>query len=180
MYKDKLITVPFFEKCLSIGMKESKTDVIELPEENIGDFNLFIDWIYAERVEVINGDAAFGDALDAWLTAQKYSMAEWQNELVDAMHTYFRNYHLQLALAVWVVDQCEKDSLLYKLVLDQFAYELATNFDYYERRKEEVNVLVEKAGISATDMVGFAVKEKKRPGRFPCSYHVHPDGNRCV
>ncbi|KAJ9603688.1 hypothetical protein H2200_011874 [Cladophialophora chaetospira] len=189
VYKEKLVSsCQFFEKCLSVGMKESHTDEIELPEERCGTFNQFVCYLYEGRVRAIEGNASLGDNIEAWLMAGKYAMTEWQNAIVNAMIRYFGSTYLEVNMVIWVSEKCEKGSLLHKLMMERLAFELVKHYGHYRQEKAKLDILMEIEGMSASDIIDLIMSERarlmaedqSRPGaREPCRYHAHPDGNRC-
>ena len=77
-------------------MRESETEVVELPEETCRQFNLFTFLIYKGNVEEIGDDETVEDVLDAWILAEKFSMPRWQDRVVDAMLEYWEAKYVHL------------------------------------------------------------------------------------
>ncbi|KAJ9603687.1 hypothetical protein H2200_011873 [Cladophialophora chaetospira] len=181
IHKDILVSAsPFFSKCLASGMKETETNTIELPEENCRFFNAFSSWMYDGTVKKIRDNDDLDQAIREWVLAEKYLVPKWQNVLVDAMIDFWQECYLDLRYVRWARTEDNRHLLLSELIMNTFAYEMATGSAWYQERESEMNALVEKGLVSTVELIRFATNELwTDPNGDRCAYHSHQEGENC-
>ncbi|KAK5551847.1 hypothetical protein LTR46_010204 [Exophiala xenobiotica] len=109
----------FFEKCLNSGMKEAQTHVIELPEDNCQAFDVFVDYAYGRKLEIV-GDKDVFDCMQAWMLGDKLLAPKFQNILVASIINYYQgaNRLLHPSLFAWASENVPLDSKLYRATRD--------------------------------------------------------------
>ncbi|KAK4938665.1 hypothetical protein LTR10_020933 [Elasticomyces elasticus] len=124
---------PFVAKCLAVGMIESTTHTINLPEDSPAAFDHFISWIYHGEVIEIEQDNTdkLLTVLKAWVLADKLCMPAWQNRLIDSAMTYLTKHVIEPSIVSWGTDHLSNESLLFDLIMDQFAWDVARTGSKY-------------------------------------------------
>jgi hypothetical protein len=194
VHKQILIEVcPFFTKCFGLGMAESATNKVNLPEEEAEIFDHFVEWVYYKTVPTATHSTAH-DLIRAYVMADKFGMPIWQNRLMDNLMMYWRKGFVKVSEVSWILDHVLDTSPLYKYAMDQFAYDTGSreyNNDFKEDASDELiqyrydlDNLCSEQGFSATwllrktlyfQRVGFDVS----PSTRKCKYHVHKQGETC-
>ncbi|KAK5061049.1 hypothetical protein LTR84_007590 [Exophiala bonariae] len=197
---------PFFEKCLSSGMKESMTNMIHLPTDESAEFSLILSWIYGDtdlKFTEANSQKYIETFPKAWLLAQRLCMPDCQDWLIDCMMVWLQSSKVPKNLILWLLDpdniDLEYDELkecpLFKLFYD----ELVWNFQIYDNHPNEdessrcefvqkLNELTKwwpDCKVSIVQLVyDIGVVSKKQstePARKRgCQYHVHPKYEPCA
>ncbi|KAK4223026.1 hypothetical protein QBC38DRAFT_447717 [Podospora fimiseda] len=87
----------FFIKTLKGSFKESKEGLIEFPEEEVGIFGHFVNWLYVKAsgglkhlgTAEIRNEAEMLVVLKVSIFANKYLITEFEDDLVRVLHPYF-------------------------------------------------------------------------------------------
>ncbi|EXJ94638.1 hypothetical protein A1O1_03034 [Capronia coronata CBS 617.96] len=186
---------PFFARCLAVGMKEALTSMVELPEDHVQAFDLFITWIYHGKVRSIekekdddtkHGSKQLLPLVQAWVLADKFDMEVWQNKVIDALAKWWNEVPVYPATINWVVSNVDEASMLFKMVMDQFAWDLS-DARYRvlvggTRAAEGMKELLA-TGRFPEQVLWYAIEtdqdEVDRPVKFPCKYHLHHRSVKC-
>ncbi|KAK7892749.1 hypothetical protein LTR67_006986 [Exophiala xenobiotica] len=125
---------PFFQKCLTSGMVEQQTNEVNLPEDSSRAFEYVVRWVYStsiigaeagrERYDIIT-------RMRAWMLADKYCMPDLQNALINELGLYWSTNWMDPELLSWVADHADCESPLYRLTLDEMAYDLQLHSKLY-------------------------------------------------
>ncbi|KAI1608429.1 hypothetical protein EDD36DRAFT_98748 [Exophiala viscosa] len=175
---------PFVAKCLAAGMVESTTYTIEFPEDEPAAFDQFISWIYRGDVdEIEKGDTnKLINVLMAWVLADKLCMPAWQNESIDQAMAYWTTNFMEPEVVSWATDHLSNTSLLFSLIVDQFAWDLMDNPGMYT--DEDLRALLANSAFDSVRLLQQSLSMKDDVGSAEpvlqgCRYHVHKEGETC-
>lgn len=168
-----------------------------LPEESQDAIDLLMTWIYhrsvpsPENSDKDNYELA-KTLMKAWLVAEKFFMPDWQNKLIDSISNYFEDDCISPSLMAWVMENCRKETAVYKFTKDRFAENSAIDSGLYREEyddecyvwREELENLVKMEAFSIYDFLWPALDERGPPRdevitKPVCKYHVHDDGESC-
>ena len=121
MHDEVLARCAFFKKCLTSGRREQQENTIKLPEDEPEAISIVVEWLYTKSfTSGIDGTAH----IFAYVAADKYSLPELQNAILDDLNEYYRKTVHKLDKAVrptWVTTawkNANHSSKLCELVLD--------------------------------------------------------------
>ncbi|KAI1620356.1 hypothetical protein EDD37DRAFT_653954 [Exophiala viscosa] len=192
---------PFVAKCLAAGMVESTTYTIEFPEDEPAAFDQFISWIYRCDVdEIEKGDTnKLINVLMAWVLADKLCMPAWQNESIDQAMAYWTTNFMEPEVVSWATDHLSNTSLLFSLIVDQFAWDVMDVPGMYTNESDDSVESTQRLEIvkglfmrpdfpsirlfrqavqTALDFVSLD-RPKEPASDNTCKYHVHEAGKTC-
>lgn len=106
-------------------MKEELSNEVEFPDDTCRAFDLFFLWIYSRGVPNTDSHDKVAAAMDAWLLADKFSMSEWQNALIDGIMSFWMTSPMAPGHLAWLHDNARQSSLLLMLGCKQLVWNLA-------------------------------------------------------
>lgn len=126
-------------------MKETQTNEVKLPEDDVKTFDCFVDWIYAEALPNISVGEPVISTMEAWILAEKLCMPKWQNALIDHIAHIFTNTPVMEASQLfWINKNAPVSSNLFRFVMDHFSYELAKNTTAYQKKLDTGGLVFDK------------------------------------
>jgi hypothetical protein len=176
----------WFEKCLSSGMKEQGEKEINLPEDNPEAMAILVEWMYASTV---SSDRSIWQLARGYFAADKYSIPDLQNAIMDRILQIFRDAEAGFLLAspAWVHmvwKETLEGCMLRGFAMDYLHYSLSRNPVPYDRPsqprleflKAELEELMEDREIALELLWMFAYQGTRRvpdPTTYPdISWHV--------
>ncbi|KAK4938667.1 hypothetical protein LTR10_020935 [Elasticomyces elasticus] len=192
---------PFFEKCLSAGMKEELEKTVRLPEERPCAFNVLVQWMYTDRIteefllpehDYITEFVVNGTLTHAYVLADKFCMPELQDTIIERIRSQAdsRMMHVDWLKHVW--KYTEEGSKLRQSAVDKLHYDLAAKSQRFKDTEGKYSADLEML-LDCFDPVVRALLckfvdqvNKGRKKYLPdpenptdCVYHVHKEGGRC-
>jgi len=182
LHKDLLVErCPFFEKCLKDSYKEGRENQVYLVEESPAVFDRFVTFIYHNHVDKIVTSPDNSLAVRAFVLADKFCMAKFQNALIDAIACFYETYDVSVPDLDFINGHVLSNSKIKALLIDQMAYDIirSENNDQPDLIAKEVSGLIRRGGDLATEIfwaVRNADPERKDwPSNwcYRSSYHSH-------
>lgn len=88
-HKDVLVkSCPFFAKCLAANMKETLSNVVEMPDDSCGAFNLLAMYLYNEQIPDLKRGIEVRENNEAWTLVDKLGMPGFQDLLMNKLMQY--------------------------------------------------------------------------------------------
>lgn len=171
---------PFFQKCLTSGMIEQQTNEVILPEDSSRAFEIVAAGVYSRgrntAKAVLSGDDSdVRLVMRAWVLADKYCMPNLQNGLIDELGSFWKRHYVHPSYLSWVADHTDDKSPLYRLVMDQMAYELKNGGDLDHCNFEGDLEKVLARPILSTRLLWKSIHapdDEEAPAESPQKYHV--------
>ncbi|KAK5456926.1 hypothetical protein LTS15_004706 [Exophiala xenobiotica] len=194
---------PFFDKCLSSGMKEQHTKTIELPEDDPQAFEHVVAFMYGGVLDVqtkVLTDWKF--AVLTYILADKLCMLRMQNIIADHLQwSEYLGMSLDTETVMWVWEHTDDACKLRDLVLDRLFYDVM--FTLRHKRQDDTAKAIGTAFeeiswaggcLSQAVMqrwIDVADKLDRLEGRdkwlppnptrhIGCKYHVQDQGRKCT
>ncbi|EXJ73390.1 uncharacterized protein A1O5_03150 [Cladophialophora psammophila CBS 110553] len=185
IHKDVLVVnSTFFAKMFVSGMIEAQTNEVYFPEDCPEVFEQFASWIYRplEETRPYEYDDSIR-TLKCWAFADKFGIPLWQDQLMKNIMEYWSNYRLSFHDISWVLNNVSNMTALYKLAVDQFAWEL----EIAPGRLEEAEPLLLMHDFPILrficQLLSICNREDRMvpspASRLGCKYHVHSEGTPC-
>lgn len=187
VHKDTLCrSAPYFKAALEGEFKESKDQVLELPDDDPVAFSHFQLWLYTGNIlesHEIAKDICWTVLLDIYLFGDVRGIPRLQNEAIDVfIDKHVAMNHVPANRLNFIYENTLDGSPLRKLMVDLFTFKVAlTNID---------NVLTEKRKglypqLFLMDLAKSLYEEragtKKKIFDFRAvrsNYHIHDDGKK--
>lgn len=184
---------PFFEKCLKKDrFDEGYKNELYLPEDDPKAFSIVVDWIYRSKLPNSRTDPTTFDLSDmsaAYCLADKFSMEELQNGVMDAIRASFRGREGEMckppnfaALALTHLTGPHK-SPLKRFYVEHFVHHMMRHPRWYSELKrndiqrmdlEELYKLPDLNAYVFKKIWQFQTEGWKDPATYDkCCYHVH-------
>ncbi|KAJ9603702.1 hypothetical protein H2200_011888 [Cladophialophora chaetospira] len=174
---------PFFDKCLSSGMREEHEKSINLPDDDPTAIEVIIEWLYAKTIDRLQCGNHY---IVAYVAADKYCMRELQNSIIDKLcSTPYGDVTPSFVSSVW--NGTAEGSKLRELTLDFLHYCIVTRPELYKpsdgRYYKELQELMHDGDVAYVLMWRLA-DQRELDLEHPllkkgCVYHVHEDGSAC-
>ena len=195
VHKNILCRCPFFEKCLSSGMKEVLEKTVKMPDDNPDDMDIIINWLYHDKIMIPNLGSS--RLISTYNLANKYGLPELQNAVVDQHRLSYkaRDIWPRTVLAIWrdTIEGCK----FRDVALDQLHHDIVANSSRYKDTKNDqskatqLKELMKENGelVDALFWKMEEVAELKSAYRYGvtnpaqmtgCVYHMHEAGNTCT
>ena len=167
-------------------MTEAQTNQVKLPEDSYEAFEQFISWVYFSKSTPKIDDDNLPLALKCWTLADKFVMPKWQDTIISSLMVYWNQSDLLTRDVSWVLENVSDVSTLYRLVVDQFVWQVATTSRDYKNskanRRELEQVLTREdfpVADFVVDLLAACKRSRTRPSSEGCKYHVHEEGTKC-
>ncbi|KIW11494.1 hypothetical protein PV08_10794 [Exophiala spinifera] len=157
VHKDVLVQAsPFFADRLAQGTaNNSTTNEVTFPDPDVTrePFISFIYWAYYGTIDPRQLNV-FGSVWlkHSWLLAYKLRMPQWQNRIIDALiDTCWKKRRVEISELAWLVNHVPRHSNLFRLALDQFAYDISDKGVKYDDK--ELKRLFDTSSFSICDIL---------------------------
>jgi hypothetical protein len=166
---------------------EALTGVFVLFDDNACVFDMFVQWLYCNKVS-FDAKAADADMLliEAWLFGHKRGCPEFQNAIIDAMHSsWTTGYIVRLATLELAFTQAKPGSALALFLADKMAWQsdpqsLLRQVDLVdvthcpEYPRAVLRALLERISLSEGENISTLWRHPLRDmAMFRSRYHVH-------
>jgi hypothetical protein len=180
----------FFEACLSSGMIEQQNDEIVLPEDPCTGFNIIAHWIYYGEFKTIPHNFELLPLLEAWVMADKYSLSDLQNDIIEQLKAYWQARHVHPKWLLWLMENTLETSTIYRLTFDQLVWNMVKSPHCYDpdSQSSDDSFLVQLKEVLARKDISLKLlwqfKRLDPQSDVPaeeegCLYHVHDQGKGC-
>lgn len=164
IHKDILVKAsPYFAELLAQGTNGAQTYEVNFPNWFSNEtVTGFVHWAYYGAIDPRHLSAFLSIYLkDSWLLAHKLRMLQWQNRLIDALiDTCWKNRRVEIDELTWLIRNVPKDSKLFKLAWDQFAYDISDRGVKYD--DGELKRLFDFTSLSICDILHTVASIAKR------------------
>lgn len=159
---------PIFKAAFSGNFKESSEKTMQLPADDESIFELFVDWLYYQRYEMIpevEGDeyeasGVFLQAFKLFVIADKYEVIKLKSRVIETLFVAGKvsKWGLTLSSLDYAYEHTTQGSGLRKLLADSFAWNI--DLEWYERPR--IQGFLRQRPDLAADIIASFVKYLKR------------------
>ena len=189
MHKDILCrSAPYFKAALEGGFKESKDQILELPDDDPTAFSHFQLWLYTGTILQSHEsakDISWDVLISLYLFGDVRGIPGLQNEAIDVL---IDKSDAMNQIVFYQLPRIYKNTLdgspLRKLVVDLFTYKkviLTDDFWFHEERKPcySQQFLIDLAKSLYEDRARYKTKDTEFKA-VRSNYHIHNDGKKEV
>lgn len=176
----------FFKKALAGGFKEQEERAVYLPEDDVGAFVLFVQWIYGVPPRDSTTPAMITSLFALYVLAEKFCIELLKNLSMDMIRTIWSDTACTLSATTigYVYDNTPETSPMRRFIVNHSLYSLLVRKvgmakEFLELMKKGGDFAVDFA--SATLQYSPSAAHPSDPSRERnCSYHEHNSSKICA
>lgn len=167
-------------------MKETLTNVIEMPEDTCGAVDELAMYLYHKHPP-LSQETEVHHIFEAWVLADKLCMPQFQDFLTSRVMQFTARFWLHPRQFSGAFKRLQSDALILKFVRDQLLYEMAMGYENPHKGDKDWemawNDLLRKGFLNRKflqNLVKAAKNPPPQPSKQGCKYHVHGIAKACT
>jgi hypothetical protein len=179
-------TSPFFRCALKGSFAEASKRSIELPEDDVDSFDLFVRWLYGGDkfpLSSPDGEDVLYDYLKLYVLASKLLTTRLQNKVINAVFFYVRQDRAPLPAlqhVQYIYENTEAGSKMRALLSECIAAHLFSG-RLEQPFPEEWERILQSSGGVGCDIIRYIYCWNRSVSLYlsksPCKFHDHEDGS---